>query len=78
MIERELTDLMYELLSPNENPERGRLYLELFDKHVLRLEMTADELDSAKVYGEYPTQLIGRTRYIDLAIITSRRLRTQR
>lgn len=73
MIERELTGLMYELLSPIENRECWRLYLELFDKHVLRLEMTADELDSAKVYGEYPTQLIGRTRYIDLAIITSRR-----
>ncbi|MBQ4403575.1 MAG: PD-(D/E)XK nuclease family protein [Selenomonadaceae bacterium] len=73
MIERELTSLMYELLSPRENPERGRLYLELFDKHVLRLEMSAAELDSAKVYGEYPTQFIGRTRYIDLAIITSRR-----
>ncbi len=73
MIERELTGLMYELLSPMENPERGRLYLELFDKHVLRLDMTAAELDSAKVYGEYPTQLIGNTRYIDLAIITNQR-----
>lgn len=73
MIERELTGLMYELLSPEKNPERGRLYLELFDKHVLRLNMSAAELDSAKFYGEYPTQLIGRTRYIDLAIITSRR-----
>ena len=73
MHEEELTNLMYELLSPRENPERGRLYLELFDKHVLRLEMSAAELDSAKVYGEYPTQLIGRTRYVDLAIITLRR-----
>ena len=73
MIERELTGIMYELLSPEKNPERGRLYLELFDKHVLRLNMSADELDSAEVYGEYPTQLIGRTRYIDLVIITSRR-----
>ena len=49
MIERELTGLMYELLSPEENPERGRLYLELFDKHVLRLNMAAAELDSARV-----------------------------
>ena len=73
MIERELTGLMYELLSPEKNPERGRLYLELFDKHVLRLGMSAEELDGAKVYGEYPTQLIGRTRYIDLAIITPKR-----
>ena len=73
MIERELTGLMYELLSSRENPERGRLYLELFDKHVLRLNMTATELDSARVYGEYPTQFIGRTRYIDLAIITNKR-----
>jgi len=69
MTERELTGLMYEILSS----ERGRLYLELFDKHVLRLDMTADELDGAQIYGEYPTQFIGRTRYIDLAIITSRR-----
>lgn len=73
MNERELTGLMYELLSPKENPECGRLYLELFDKHVLRLEMTAEELDSASVYGEYPTQFIGRTRYIDLVIITNKR-----
>lgn len=73
MTERELTGRMYELLSPEVNRERGRLYLELFDKHVLRLEMSADELDSARVYGEYPTQFIGRTRYIDLVIITSRR-----
>lgn len=70
MQETELTNLMYEILS---NPERGRLYLKLFDKHVLRLNMSPDELDSAKVYGEYPTQFIGRTRYIDLAIITARR-----
>ncbi|MBR0102654.1 MAG: PD-(D/E)XK nuclease family protein [Selenomonadaceae bacterium] len=70
MQETELTNLMYEILS---NPERGRLYLKLFDKHVLRLNMSPDELDSARVYGEYPTQFIGRTRYIDLAIITSRR-----
>ena len=73
MTERELTGRMYELLSPEVNRECGRLYLELFDKHVLRLNMSSDELDSAKVYGEYPTQFIGRIRYIDLAIITSRR-----
>lgn len=73
MTERELTNLMYELLSPEENPKRGRLYLELFDKHVLRLNMTAAELDSASIYEEYPTQFIGRTRYMDLAIITPRR-----
>ena len=73
MNERELTGLMYELLSPKENPECGRLYLELFDKHILRLEMSKAELDSASVYGEYPTQFIGRTRYIDLVIITNKR-----
>lgn len=73
MIETELRDLVYELLSPIKNPKCCRLYLELFDKHVLRLDMTADELDGAQIYGEYPTQFIGRTRYIDLAIITSRR-----
>ena len=73
MTERELTGLIYELLSPSENPECGRLYLELFDKHVLRLNMTAAELTGAEVHGEYPTQLIGRTRYIDLAIITNKR-----
>ena len=73
MTERELTGLMYKILSSEENPECWRLYLELFDKHVLRLEMSKAELDSAKVYGEYPTQFIGRTRYIDLAIITNKR-----
>ena len=74
MTERELTGRMYELLSPEINRERGRLYLELFDKHVLRLNMSKNELDSAKVYGEYPTRLIeGHTRYIDLVIITNKR-----
>ena len=75
MTEPELTNLMYELLSPKENPERWRLYLELFDKHVLRLNMTAEELDSAKVYGEYETEFVKLkdSRYIDLVIITSKR-----
>ena len=75
MTEPELTNLMYELLSPEENPERGRLYLELFDKHVLRLNMSAAELDSARVYGEYPTEFVKRkaSLRIDLVIITSRR-----
>ena len=75
MQETELTNLMYEILS---NPERGRLYLELFDKHVLRLEMTAAELDSAKVHGQYKTELLAEklkipSKKMDLAIITSRR-----
>ena len=75
MIERELTGLMYELLSPEKNPERGRLYLELFDKHVLRLGMSAEELDSAKVYEEYLTEFVKLkdSRKIDLVIITPRR-----
>ncbi|MBR0261234.1 MAG: PD-(D/E)XK nuclease family protein [Selenomonadaceae bacterium] len=73
MTERELTGLMYELLSPEENPECGRLYLELFDKHVLRLEMSKSELNNAEIYGEYPTKFTERTRYIDLAIITLKR-----
>ena len=81
MIERELTGLMYELLSPRENPERGRLYLELFDKHVLRLNMSAAELDSAEVIGkvingkkdQYRTKLISASRPIDLVIITNKR-----
>ena len=60
MNERELTGLMYKLLSPKENPERWRLYLELFAKHVLRLDMTAAELDSAEIYGEYPTRFTER------------------
>ena len=60
MIERELTGLMYELLSPEENPERGRLYLELFDKNILRLNMTAAELDSAEIHGQYKTELLAK------------------
>lgn len=48
MIERELTGLMYELLSPEKNSERRRLYLELFDKHVLRLGMSAAEPDTQR------------------------------
>lgn len=81
MMEPELTNLMYELLSPVENPECGRLYLELFDKNVLRLNMSPEELDSAKVYGQYPTKLLAKklkiplrkAKKMDLAIITSRR-----
>ena len=74
MREEVLTDLMYEILSS----ERGRLYLELFDKHVMRLDMTAAELDSAKVHGQYETELLAKKRKvkprrIDLAIITSKR-----
>lgn len=74
MREEVLTDLMYEILSS----ERGRLYLELFDKHVLRLDMTAAELDSAKVHGQYKTELLAKKRNVkprkmDLAIITSKR-----
>lgn len=78
MQETELTNLMYELLSPEENPERGRFYLELFDKNVLRLNMTAEELDSAEVIGkfkdgkdeQYRTKA---KRPIDLVIITNKR-----
>lgn len=81
MQETELTNLMYELLSPEENPERGRLYLELFDKHVLRLEMTEEELNSARVIGkvidgkneQYRTKFISASRPIDLVIITNKR-----
>ena len=76
MTERELTGRMYELLSPKENPERGRLYLELFDKHVLRLNMTKAELDSAEVHRQYPTKFLAEKlkiplKKMDLAIITS-------
>lgn len=81
MHEEQLTNLMYELLSPVENPERWRLYLELFDKHVLRLNMTDTELDSAEVIGkvvtgkkeQYRTEFISTSRPIDLVIITNKR-----
>lgn len=81
MTEPELTNLMYELLSPVENPERWRLYLELFDKHVLRLGMSAEELNSARVIGkvidgknkQYRTKFISASRPIDLVIITNKR-----
>lgn len=75
MREEVLTDLMYEILSS----ERGRLYLELFDKHVMRLDMTAAELDSAEVHRQYPTKFLAeklkiplkKAKKMDLAIITS-------
>ena len=75
MTEPELTGIMHELLSPEENPECWRLYLELFDKYVLRLEMSSEELDSAKVYKEYLTEFVKRkaSLRIDLAIITAKR-----
>ena len=78
MTELELTGIMHELLSPEENPECWRLYLELFDKYVLRLEMSSEELDSAKVHGQYKTELLAEklkipSKKMDLAVITSRR-----
>lgn len=73
MHETELRNLVYELLSPEKNSEYWRLYLELFDKHVLRLEMTADELIGAKFYKERHTRLIPSSRPMDLVITTSKR-----
>lgn len=83
MTERELCYSMYELLSPKKNPECGKLYLELFDKHVLRLNMTAEELDSARVLVDdhkapeedrYHMQFIeNKRKRIDLVIITNKR-----
>lgn len=73
MIETDFRDLVYELLAPEKNPERWRLYFELFDKHVLRLEMTPTELDSAKFDKERHTRLIPSSRPMDLVIITSKR-----
>ncbi|MBQ3442437.1 MAG: PD-(D/E)XK nuclease family protein [Selenomonadaceae bacterium] len=83
MQETELTNLMYELLSPKENPERWRLYLELFDKHVLRLKMSNKELEHARVFvdsskvpeeDKYHMQFIeNKQKRIDLVIITSKR-----
>ena len=73
MIETDFRNLVYDLLSPEKNPEHWRLYLELFDKHVLRLEMTKAELDSAKFYKERHTKLIPSSRPMDLVIITNKR-----
>ena len=75
MVENELRNLIYDLLSPEKNRKCWRLYLELFDKHVLRLNMTAEELDSAKVYKEYSTEFVKLkdSRRIDLVIITNKR-----
>lgn len=87
MQESELCYSMYELLSPKKNPECGRLYLELFDKHVLRLNMTTEELDSARVFVDdrkadrkapeedhYHMQFIeNKLKRIDLLIITNKR-----
>ena len=71
--EEELSHFIYEVLSPEENSEYGRLYLELFDKYVLRLGMTADELDSAKVEKKYWAGVPESKRKMDLTIITNRR-----
>ena len=83
MQETELYYLMYKLLSPKENPERWRLYLELFDKHVLRLKMSNKELDHARVFvdsskvpeeDKYHMQFIeNKQKRIDLVIITNKR-----
>ena len=73
MIETDFRNLVYDLLAPERNPKCWRFYLELFDKHVLRLEMTEDELDNAKFYKERHTRLIPSSRPIDLVIITSKR-----
>lgn len=73
MIETDFRNLVYDLLAPERNPKCWRFYLELFDKHVLRLEMTKEELDSAKFEKERHTRLIPSSRPIDLVIITSKR-----
>ncbi len=83
MQESELYYSIYELLSPRKNPERWQLYLELFDKHVLRLKMTKKELESARVFVDdrkapeedrYHMQFIeNKLKRIDLLIITNKR-----
>lgn len=62
--------VLYELLSPNGSHYQGNLYLQAFITDVLQLEISEDELDSAKVFREYR---IDGQRRIDLVIETKNR-----
>jgi len=73
MIETDFRNLVYDLLAPERNTKCWRLYLKLFDKHVLRLNMTAAELDSAELKRELHTKWLPSSRPMDLVIITDKR-----
>ena len=62
--------VLYELLSPAGSHFQGNAYLKLFFDHVLNLEMSDAELETARVFREYQ---IDEQRRIDLVIETSKR-----
>lgn len=62
--------ILCELLSPRGSHYQGYTYLRLFIEDVLQLEITEDELLTAKVYREH---LIDKNRRIDMVITTSHR-----
>lgn len=59
--------VLYELLSPTGSHYQGTAYLELFLKNVLLLNLSDEELHSARVWREYE---IDQKRRIDLVIET--------
>ncbi len=60
--------VIYELLSPSGSHGQGTLFLKLFFKTVLDIEVTDQELAIAKVHREY---VIDDSRRIDLVISTN-------
>lgn len=62
--------VLYELLSPNGSHYQGNIYLKLFIKNVLQLNLTDQELLTAKVHREY---IIDYGRRIDIVIETDQR-----
>lgn len=65
-----LCRVLYELLDPKGSHCQGNTYLKLFIRHVLQLDMSNKELESAKVFREY---IIEKKRRIDLVIETYER-----
>ena len=62
--------LLSEIIDPVGKHGKGTLFLNLFMKQVLAIDVDENELKTAKVYTEYHTY---GDRRIDIAIITARR-----
>lgn len=62
--------VLYELLSPAGSHFQGNAYLKLFFDNVLHIEVSDDELETARVFREYQ---IDEQRRIDIVIETSKK-----
>lgn len=62
--------MLAEIIDPMGSHNQGLFFLRPFVKNVLNIDMTEEELNTAKVYVEYHT---GADRRIDIAIVTNKR-----